>query len=116
EKVDGTIVAGSLASITQIENISRTALPEYAAMLKYFGSNPIRNAGTIGGNIANGSPIGDSMPALFVLNAEIELTGLNGARRVNINDFYKGYRTTVASPDELIIRVILPLPAPDEIF
>jgi len=48
--------------------------------------------------------------------AEIELTGVNGARRVNINDFYKGYRTIVASPDELITRVLIPLPAPGEIF
>ncbi|MBC8108511.1 MAG: FAD binding domain-containing protein [Anaerolineae bacterium] len=116
EQIDQTIVAGALASITQLETISRTALPEYAAMLKYFGSSPIRNAGTIGGNIANGSPIGDSMPALFVLNAEVELTGTNGVRRVNMNDFYKSYRTTVATPDELITRVFIPLPAPDEIF
>ena len=62
-------------------------------MLYYFGSPPIRNAGTIGGNIANGSPIGDSMPAMYVLNAEIELTGTGGSRRVNINDFYTGYKT-----------------------
>jgi xanthine dehydrogenase small subunit len=85
-------------------------------MLQYFGSSQIRNAGTIGGNIGNGSSIGDSMPAMFVLNAEIELTGTSGARRVNINDFYKGYRTTVAQPDELITRVFIPLPARDEIF
>jgi xanthine dehydrogenase small subunit len=116
EVKDNAIVAGTLASIAQLEAISRDVLPEYAAMLKYFGSNPIRNAGTIGGNIANGSPIGDTMPAMFVLDAEIELTGANGARRVNINEFYKGYRTTVAAPDELITRVFIPLPAPSEIF
>ena len=64
-------------------------------MLDRFGSPPIRNAGTLGGNIANGSPIGDTMPALFVLNAEIELAGPRGTRRVNINEFYTGYRKNV---------------------
>ncbi|CAN5379013.1 xanthine dehydrogenase small subunit [soil metagenome] len=116
ESKDVAIVAGALGSIAQLEDVARLALPEYANMLKYFGSIPIRNAGTVGGNIANGSPIGDSMPAMFVLNAEIELTGTNGARRVNINEFYTGYRKTVASPDELITRVFIPLPAPDDIF
>ena len=94
---NGAIVAGALASIADLERISRDATPEYARLLYYFGSPPIKNAGTIGGNIANGSPIGDSMPALFVLNAEIELTGENGSRRVNINDFYTGYKKTVAA-------------------
>ena len=116
EVADNTLVAGALASIAQLEEIARDALPEYSAMLKYFGSSQIRNAGTIGGNIANGSSIGDSMPAMFVLNAEVELTGTSGARRVNINEFYTGYRTTVARPDELITRVFIPLPARDEIF
>ncbi len=113
---DGAIVAGALASITQLESIARDNLPEYARMLYYFGSPPIRNAGTVGGNIGNGSPIADSMPAMYVLNAEIELTGVNGSRRVNINDFYTGYKRTVAVADELITRVIIPLPATDDIF
>ncbi len=49
-------------------------------MLNWFGSPLIKNAGTLGGNIANGSPIGDTMPALYVLNAEIELTSSAGPR------------------------------------
>jgi xanthine dehydrogenase small subunit len=111
-----TIVASALASIADLEAISRDALPEYARLLYYFGSPPIKNAGTLGGNIANGSPIGDSMPALYVLNAQIELTGVNGARRVNINDFYTGYKTNVSQPDELITRVHIPIPASGDIF
>ncbi len=58
------------------------------------------------------------MPAMFVLNAEIELTGAGGSRRVNINDFYpiRGYRKTVMAADELITSVRIPLPAMGEIF
>jgi xanthine dehydrogenase small subunit len=111
-----TIVAGALSSIADLEQVCRDALPEYGQLLYYFGSPPIRNAGTLGGNIANGSPIGDSMPALYVLNAEIELTGVNGSRRVSINDFYTGYKTNVSQPDELITAVHIPLPARDDIF
>jgi len=85
-------------------------------MLWRHGSPLIRNAGTLAGNIANGSPIGDTMPALFVLNAEIELTGPAGARRVNMNDFYTGYRRSVMKPDELITRVFMPLPNGAEHF
>jgi xanthine dehydrogenase small subunit len=116
EVTDNTIIVGALASLTQLERACATALLEYAKLLYWFGSPPIRNAGTLGGNIANGSPIGDTMPALYVLNGEIELTGTSGSRRVNINDFYDGYRHNVSRPDELITRVIIPLPRGDDIF
>ncbi len=110
------IVLGAAATITEFENITADALPEYARMLERFGSPPIKNAGTIGGNLANGSPIGDSMPGLFVLDAEVELNSMSGSRRVNINDFYTGYRKNVMRPDELLTRVIMPLPREDELF
>ncbi len=93
---DDKIIAGANLSIAELETAVTEALPEYAALLARFGSPQIKNAATLGGNIANGSPIGDTMPALFVLNAEIELSGANGSRRVNINDFYAGYKKTVA--------------------
>ncbi|HEX3357350.1 MAG TPA: FAD binding domain-containing protein [Tepidisphaeraceae bacterium] len=113
---ENAIVAGAMVSISKLERVAREALPEYAKLLYWFGSPPIKNAGTVGGNIANGSPIGDSMPAMFVLDAEIELTGTGGARRVSINDFYTGYRKTVATADELITAVRIPLPASGDIF
>jgi xanthine dehydrogenase small subunit len=111
-----SITAGATATIAELERIAEEALPEFARFLHWFGSPPIKNAATIGGNIANGSPIGDSMPALFVLDAEVELTGTAGTRRVNINQFYTGYRKTVMTPDELITAVHIPLPTCDEHF
>jgi xanthine dehydrogenase small subunit len=105
---DNEILAGANVSIAALENAATEALPEYAALLTRFGSPQIKNAATLGGNIANASPIGDTMPALFVLNAEVELSGVKGSRRVNINDFYSGYKKTVASADELISCVSIP--------
>jgi xanthine dehydrogenase small subunit len=110
------IVAGARVSIAELESAAATVLPEYAKFLAWFGSPPIKNAGTLGGNIANASPIGDSMPALFVLNASVELVGVNGPRLVNINDFYIGYKKTAAKPDELISRIVLPLPKAGALF
>ena len=113
---DSGVHAGALVSLSEIEQLTSTAMPEYAKFLEYFGSPPIKNAATIGGNVANGSPIGDSMPALFVLDAEVELTGPDGLRRININQFYTGYRRSVMTPAELITAVHIPLPTGDEIF
>jgi xanthine dehydrogenase small subunit len=107
--VDGSeILAGANVSIADLESAAAEALPEYADLLTRFGSPQIKNAATLGGNIANASPIGDTMPALFVLNSEVELSGANGPRWININDFYTGYKVTVASVDELISRVRIP--------
>jgi len=114
---DGILIVGALATLTELEEETLNRCPELHAMLRRHGSPLIRNAGTLAGNIANGSPIGDAMPALFVLGAEIELAGRGGAtRRVDINDFYTGYKTNVMRPDELIARVHIPLPSPSEVF
>jgi xanthine dehydrogenase small subunit len=111
-----SITFGALVSLAEMETICQAALPEMSRLLRRHGSPPIRNAGTLAGNIANGSPIGDTMPGLFVLNAEVELTGTGGKRSVDINQFYTGYRRTVMKPDELITAVRIPLPASDETY
>ncbi len=113
---DDTWTIGAATTIADFEETCGTVLPAYRQILDRFGSPQIRNAGTLGGNLANGSPVGDTMPGLFVLDAEVELIGPSGSRRVNINHFYTGYRKTVLAADELIRRVIVPLPGPDELF
>jgi xanthine dehydrogenase small subunit len=110
------IAAGSNVTIAELEAAATEALPEYAAMMARFGSPQIKNAATLGGNIANASPIGDTMPALFVLNARVELWGTKGVRQVNINEFYTGYKRTVAAADELISRVVIPRPGRGEVL
>jgi len=114
---DGVLTVGACATLSELEEATEECCPELNGMLRRHGSPLIRNTGTLAGNIANGSPIGDAMPALFVLGGEIELAGQGGSsRRVDINDFYTGYRTTVMRPGELIARVHIPLPSPNEIF
>jgi xanthine dehydrogenase small subunit len=114
ETADKTLVVGARVTLTELEDYVRTSLPELHHILWLFGSPQIRNAGTLAGNIANASPIADSLPFLHVMEAQIELTGSKGARRVNINQFYKGYKQLDMAADEMITRVFIPLPEKDE--
>lgn len=84
------------------------ALREFARILHVFGAPQIKNAATLAGNIANASPIADTLPFLFVMDANLELTGVSGVREVPINDFFKGYKQVDLAPDEIITRVVIP--------
>ena len=75
-----------------------------------FAGLPVRNAGTLGGNVANGSPIGDSMPLLIALGAQLVLASTRGERTLAIEAFYTGYRRTQLAPDELLVRILVPRP------
>ncbi len=90
--------------------------PELEELIGRFASPPIRNAATIGGNIANGSPIGDSMPALIALDTSLVLRRGNATRDLALDAFYLGYQTTKLQPGEFIERVCIPLPAPNQHF
>ena len=83
--------------------------PEFEEMFLRFASPPIRNAGTLGGNIANGSPIGDSMPALMVIETMLVLRRGGQTREISLNDFYLGYQKTALEPDEFLERILVPL-------
>jgi len=113
---DGRLIAGAGATWSEIENMVRDTLPEFHAILELFGSPQIRAAGTIGGNIANASPIADSLPLLYVMQAELEIASRTSTRRVPIDRFYKGYKILDLKPDEIIVRIHLPLPKLGEIL
>jgi xanthine dehydrogenase small subunit len=108
------LVAGARASWTSLLAACETACPEFARILSVFGAPQIRHVGTIGGNLANASPIADSLPFLFVMEATLTLASAAGRRAININDFYHGYKKFDLRPDELIAEVRVPLPAADE--
>ena len=72
-----------------------------AEMLSRFGAKQIRNRATIGGNVGTASPIGDVLPVLYALNADICIIG-NTEQKININDYIVGYRKTVLQKNELI--------------
>ena len=113
----GTIVAGATVTLSRLEQVVAEHIPGVADMLASFGGPTIKNAGTVGGNIGTGSPIGDTLPAWLVLDAEVELAGPGGTRRrVNLNDFYTGYRKTVMAAGEVIVRLRVPLPAAGDVF
>ena len=83
--------------------------PEFEELFLRFGSPPIRNAGTLGGNIANGSPIGDAMPALMVVDTMLVLRRGKQIREIPLSDFYLDYQKTALEPGEFLERILVPL-------
>jgi carbon-monoxide dehydrogenase medium subunit len=101
-----------LTTYTQI--IRSTLLQQHARILieaaKSVGAAQIQNRGTLGGNVMNASPAGDTLPVLAVLEAELEIGSGRGIRTIPFNQFYAGYRKTVLAPDELLLAIHLPKP------
>lgn len=85
---------------------------ELSELWQRFASLPIRNAGTLGGNVANGSPIGDSMPWLIALGSQVVLRGNEGSRVLALEDFYLGYQQKDLRAGEFVQAVRVPLPLP----
>lgn len=106
---------GALATHSDLirSPLVRKRLPMLAAAAQEVGGVQIQNRGTIGGNVANASPAGDTLPVLAVADAIVVLESAAGTRRVPFNAFYTGYRQTVRRPDELITSFELPrVPGP----
>jgi xanthine dehydrogenase small subunit len=89
---------------------------ELTELWQRFASLPIRNAGTLGGNVANGSPIGDSMPWLIALGSRLVLRGPDGERELALEDFYLGYQQKDLRPGEFVQGLRVPLPRPNLAF
>ncbi|MGB4117705.1 MAG: FAD binding domain-containing protein [Polaromonas sp.] len=85
----------------------RPQLHDFAAR---FAGLPVRNSGTLGGNVANGSPIGDSMPLLIALGANVVLMSVRGSRDMPLERLYTGYRQNVMAPDEVLAWIKVPKP------
>ena len=88
--------------------------PQLKAFALRFAGLPVRNSGTLGGNVANGSPIGDSMPLLIALGANVVLMSQRGHREMPLEALYSGYRKNVMAPDEVLAWIKVPLPAQGE--
>lgn len=86
--------------------------PILPAAAREVGALQIQSRGTIGGNLATSSPVGDGLPVLLALDATIHLASVRGARAVPYREFCTGYRTTALGPDELITAITLAPPAP----
>ena len=105
-----TLVIGALATYTSLirSRLVADRLPMLVEASRQVGGPQIQNRGTIGGNVANASPAGDSLPVLAAVDAVIVLRSTDGERRVPITKFYTGYRATVMRPDELIVAIEIP--------
>ena len=105
-----TLVIGALATYAELiaSPLVRRRLPILAEASRWVGSPQIQNRGTLGGNVANASPAGDTLPVLAVAEATVVLRSADGERRVPFASFYTGYRQTVMRPDELIVAIEVP--------
>src|SRR5687767_6040072 len=107
---DDTLIIGATATYTEIikSRHVRKRLPMLVESARQIGGPQIQNRGTIGGNIANASPAGDTLPVLSAADAVIVLRSASEERRVPVNEFYTGYRTSVRLPGELIVAIEIP--------
>ena len=105
-----TLVIGALATYTSLirSRLVATTLPMLVEASRQVGGSQIQNRGTIGGNVANASPAGDSLPVLAAVDAMVVLRSADAERRVPITKFYTGYRKTVMRRDELIVAIEIP--------
>ena len=106
---DGALTIGGGATYTQALPYLDTHFPSFATLVRRIGSRQIRNLGTFAGNLANASPIGDTIPCLMALKAEITLRSKKGRRCVAAEDFILGYRKTALAADEFIESISIPL-------
>jgi CO/xanthine dehydrogenase FAD-binding subunit len=113
ELADGTgrfLRIGAGTTYTELMDARIAALvPALSQASRTVGSPQIRNAGTIGGNLATGSPAGDTLPVLAALDATVELVSAGGTRTLPVTDFVTGPKRTALSPSELIAAVTVPV-------
>jgi CO/xanthine dehydrogenase FAD-binding subunit len=105
------LVLGALTTYTDLRRsvLASEIAPALVEAAASVGAAQIQNRGTIGGNLATASPAGDVLPVLLALDAEIVLGGPRGERAVPVADFFLAYRRTALAPDELILRVRIPI-------
>ncbi len=108
---DGRLTIGALTTYTAIRRSAEVAAsaPALAEAAATIGAVQIQNRGTLGGNIANASPAGDTLPVLLALDAEIIVGGVRGERSVAATAFWPSYRLTALAEDELVLRVEIPI-------
>ena len=115
-EMEDRIEIGAAATYSEAEEALRSIDPDVGEMLRRLGSKQVRSAGTVGGNIANGSPIGDTPPVLIALGASIELRHRDARRTLALEDFFLGYGRQDRAPGEIVTGVTVPRLGPGEHF
>jgi len=105
------ITLGALTTYSEIRRsaICREHVPALVEAAATIGAAQIQNRGTLGGNVANASPAGDTLPVLLASDAVIVVGGARGERTIPVTEFWVAYRKTALAPDELVLRVRIPL-------
>jgi xanthine dehydrogenase small subunit len=114
EQYDNHVAIGAAVTLTDAFDALVAERPQLKTFANRFAGLPVRNSGTLGGNVANGSPIGDSMPLLIALRAHVVLMSTRGHREMPLEHFYTGYRKNVLAADEVLAWIKVPRPGPDE--
>ena len=112
EHSGGKIHAGAMVRMADLLPLLQQLHPSYGEMVRRYGSDQVRQAATIGGNIANGSPIGDNPPALIALGAALHLRRGTVRRTLSIEDFFVAYGQQDLQPGEFVEAVSFPDTAP----
>jgi xanthine dehydrogenase small subunit len=107
---------GASVSLSDAYEALEALYPQVREMWERFASPPIRNAGTLGGNVANGSPIGDSMPWLIAVGTRVVLRNAERARTLALEDLYVDYMEKSMLPDEIVEAVEVPFPGGNQQF
>ncbi len=108
---DDALILGAAVSVFDAFALLVSHFPSLADAARRFASQPICHAATLVGNLANGSPIGDSAPILMALGAHVKVRSLKGSRDILLDDFYLGYQQKDLKDDEFIESVSIPLKA-----
>ncbi len=109
KKSKGSIEIGATTSLIDFQNFIKKYFFDFYDILKRYGSLQIRNVGTIAGNIATASPIGDTLPLLLTLDTKIVIQGLNQKKTLTLNDFFISYRKTKLKKSEFIYSIKIPI-------
>ncbi len=116
ERYPHHIAIGAAVTLADAFEALVAGRPQLKTFANRFAGLPVRNSGTLGGNVANGSPIGDSMPLLIALGAHVVLMSTRGHRTMPIEDFYTGYRKNRLAADEILAWILVPRPAKAEML
>ena len=107
-ETDDALIFGAAVTYTEALPLIERQFPFFAELIRRIGSRQIRNLGTLGGNIGNASPIGDTPPCLIALDATLTLAARNGERTIAIEDFFLDYRKTALQQGEIIRSIRIP--------
>lgn len=116
EITDEQVILGAASPLNDIENILTTEFPALSELIERFASKPIRNQATLGGNLANASPIGDMPPVMLALQATLISDNGTQKRELPAREFFTGYRQTLLNEDEWLQSIAIPkLQADDQL-